>query len=548
MRRALATSLALLAMVPLLVACGGVRRHAPETPVAGSTPERSGRASFVFGDFGGLSTATLETNALPFKVAAAALLMAEEDRVGHALSRTDLAPLFARFGFLFPERIANWGDAGPPPFDRPLGLETGDVSVLPGLPIEVANLGCASCHSGALYDAAGHATHVAWLGMPNTSLNLEAYTQAAYQATRTAVRDPERLRRRIETLFPEAGRGERLMLRAFVLPTAVRRVAQIEAAGGHPLPFSNGGAGRTNGVGALKYQFGLLERDHYDATIGTVSIPMLGSRGLRSSLLCDGCYAPPGEARFAARDTAGDRAPHRDALAAIVAFFTVPIMGVKPGRAERSIPEAERVMAFLASAPPPPFPGAIDTALAGRGRLLFDSRCAACHGRYADGPPPCRPLSFPNRLVLQAEMNTDAARWQAIDTPLAARLEAGTFGRHVDVAGTGGYVAAILSGLWATAPYLHNGSVPTLWHLMHPADRPVRFEQGGHALDYERVGIAGVRGADGVYRYPPGFAPWCAPEIYDTRAPGLSNRGHEREFEALSEEEKRALIEFLKCL
>ena len=241
------------------------------------------------------------------------------------------------------------------------------------------------------------------------------------------------------------------MLRAFVLPTAVRRVAQIDAAGGHPLPFSNGGAGRTNGVGALKYQFDLLERDHYDATIGTVSIPMLGSRGLRSSLLCDGCYAPPGEARFATRDTAGDRAPHRDALAAIVAFFTVPIMGVKPERAERSIPEAERVMAFLASAPPPAFPGAIDVALAGRGRILFDARCASCHGRYADGPPPCQPLSFPNRLVPQAEMNTDAARWQAIDAPLAARLERGTFGRHVDVAGTGGYVAAILSGLWATA-------------------------------------------------------------------------------------------------
>jgi hypothetical protein len=63
--------------------------------------------------------------------------------------------------------------------------------------------------------------------------------------------------------------------------------------------------------------------------------------------------------------------------------------------------------------------------------------------------------------------------------------------RHVIAANIGGYVAPILNGVWATAPYLHNGSVPTLWHLMHPESRPCRFEVGGHKLDSTKVGIAG---------------------------------------------------------
>ncbi|MBM4184984.1 MAG: hypothetical protein FJ207_12345 [Gemmatimonadetes bacterium] len=69
---------------------------------------------------------------------------------------------------------------------------------------------------------------------------------------------------------------------------------------------------------------------------------------------------------------------------------------------------------------------------------------------------------------------------------------------------------------------------------------------GGHALDYERVGIAGEAGHDGTYRYPHGYAHWSRPFLYDTTEPGRSNRGHE--FNTLSENDKRALLEYLKLL
>jgi hypothetical protein len=52
-----------------------------------------------------------------------------------------------------------------------------------------------------------------------------------------------------------------------------------------------------------------------------------------------------------------------------------------------------------------------------------------------------------------------------------------------------GYRAADLRMLWFTAPYLHNGSVPTLEDLLRPAvDRPTTFDRGGFTVDTAVVG------------------------------------------------------------
>ena len=107
---------------------------------------------------------------------------------------------------------------------------------------------------------------------------------------------------------------------------------------------------------------------------------------------------------------------------------------------------------------------------------------------------------------------------------------------------------SLLTGVWMSAPYLHNGSVPTMRQLLTPEERPARFMVGGHRLDFRTLGIAGAVDADGVYAYPRSYAPWSKPVVIDTRAPGLSNRGHEADVVGLSESEKTALIEYLKLL
>jgi hypothetical protein len=83
---------------------------------------------------------------------------------------------------------------------------------------------------------------------------------------------------------------------------------------------------------------------------------------------------------------------------------------------------------------------------------------------------------------------------------------------------------------------------------MHPNERPGTFFVGGHALDLEMVGIAGVAAADGSWAMLPGYVPWTEPTRIDTGVPGLGAGGHEAPFETMSEPDKAALLEYLKGL
>ncbi len=94
------------------------------------------------------------------------------------------------------------------------------------------------------------------------------------------------------------------------------------------------------------------------------------------------------------------------------------------------------------------------------------------------------------------------------------------------------YKARPLNGIWATAPYLHNGSVPTIAELLkEPSNRAKTFWIGSHELDPDTLGLAyGTTG----FRF-------------DTGKPGNSNQGHAYGT-TLADDHKRALIEFLKKL
>jgi hypothetical protein len=95
------------------------------------------------------------------------------------------------------------------------------------------------------------------------------------------------------------------------------------------------------------------------------------------------------------------------------------------------------------------------------------------------------------------------------------------------------YKARPLNGIWAAAPYLHNGSVPTLYDLLlPPASRPARFAVGRWEYDPRRVGYV----YDGE-----------VPFVVDTTVVGNSNRGHEYG-NALDDADRWALVEYLKTL
>lgn len=97
------------------------------------------------------------------------------------------------------------------------------------------------------------------------------------------------------------------------------------------------------------------------------------------------------------------------------------------------------------------------------------------------------------------------------------------------------YRARPLDGIWATAPYLHNGSVPTLADLLRPpAQRPARFRVGSHELDVVNVGFSSDLAGDGD-------------TVFDTTVDGNRNAGH-LYGTTLPDADKAALIAYLKTL
>jgi hypothetical protein len=94
------------------------------------------------------------------------------------------------------------------------------------------------------------------------------------------------------------------------------------------------------------------------------------------------------------------------------------------------------------------------------------------------------------------------------------------------------YKGRPLNGIWSSAPYLHNGSVPTLYDLLlPPQERPVAFYLGNREMDVFRVGLKTDSGSF----------------LFDTRLPGNSNSGHEFGIE-LAHGDRLALLEYLKSL
>jgi hypothetical protein len=120
----------------------------------------------------------------------------------------------------------------------------------------------------------------------------------------------------------------------------------------------------------------------------------------------------------------------------------------------------------------------------------------------------------------------------------------GNYGAEANRLDPEGYVAPPLDGLWASAPYLHNGSVPTLWHVLHPDQRPSVWRRVSDEYDRDRMGFTVER----LNAVPSHVRTLHERRHYfDTALPGKSNAGHTFP-EELSPAERAAVLEYLKTL
>jgi hypothetical protein len=197
---------------------------------------------------------------------------------------------------------------------------------------------------------------------------------------------------------------------------------------------------------------------------------------------------------------------------------------------------------------PPRYPYEIDLELAARGRELFDSRelgCSSCHGVY-DGRGG---VEWPG---VHVDVGTDRSRLDVVSDEFVDVFERSPIAREGALRKSRGYAATPLTGVWANYPYLHNGSVPTLHHLLGPAsERPRIFQvTAAGSFDRGRVGqrlyadpALAERGEAYLLSRFRDDRNW-----FSTSRPGSSNAGHDYWRWIGTDDNRRALIEYLKTL
>ncbi len=248
------------------------------------------------------------------------------------------------------------------------------------------------------------------------------------------------------------------------------------------------------------------------------------------------------------------------------------------------LPNLASLEALAQQIQPPQWPaallGVLDPDLIARGQTLYRNRCASCHD--AGTVDPATGLTE-YRLFTLAEAGTDPNYALNFHRPVGTQPFAESMGARLQkierwtyylrepqqpiplstqIAWSGGtsrlpaiwrdplrtsinapvYAALPLNGVWATAPYLHNASVPTLRDLLRPSSqRPVEFMVGQREFDPINVG----------YKQPANASLIPAMNRFDTREVGNSNSGHEGPAfgaEGLSASDVEALLEYLKSL
>ncbi|HRF04352.1 cytochrome c [Accumulibacter sp.] len=380
---------------------------------------------------------------------------------------------------------------------------------------------CAVCHTSTVRAAADQPPTIV-LGMPAATFNMKGFEEFFFRCAA----DPKFSK---EFILPEIERqgGQLDLLDRYVvypLAIAIMRDRVLALAGRFDWVFKQHewGPGRVDTFNSAKVIFNFpmahLDPDEFDAP---ADFPSLWRQRQRKE---------PHEMQLH-WDGNNTTVEERNKSAAFGTGTTPPTIDIE---------RISRVEDWILDVSPPSFSQffPVDAELALRGAPIYQAYCANCHG--ASGS------DFSGELVGKvtplAEIGTDRRRLDSYSYTLAvnqATLYAGYPWRFTHFRKTHGYANMPLDGIWLRAPYLHNGSVPSLRDLLEPAAaRPATFYRGNDVYDPVKVGFV----SDQAQRKGQPFF------LLDTAVPGNGNGGHEGKAYGteLSADEKTALVEFMK--
>jgi len=195
------------------------------------------------------------------------------------------------------------------------------------------------------------------------------------------------------------------------------------------------------------------------------------------------------------------------------------------------------MLAYINSLQAPKYPKQIDNDLAEKGKTLFINNCSECHGTYG------KEEHYPNLLIPQSIIKTDSFLYSAnysnpqfINWFNSSWFSSGDHPAKLEP--FKGYISPPLDGVWITAPYLHNGSVPTIEAVLNSSMRPAYWSRdfNNPFYDYEKLGWKFSVHEQATDK-----------SIYNTGLPGYGNYGHYFG-DKLTDAERNAVIEYLKTL
>jgi mono/diheme cytochrome c family protein len=398
---------------------------------------------------------------------------------------------YARFGLIFET----------PGAKRPIGTSLRKTQV------ELVGLNCAVCHTGTLRDAPGAPARVI-PGMPAHQFDLQSYQRFLFSCFKDPRFNSDSIMPAIREKFPELSWFTQLFYSWFVIPRTQKEALALIRNFAFYDSRPPGGPGRVDTFNPYKVMFGFDMRR--DTSIGTADLPSLWNQRVR-------------EGMWLHWDGNNNLVTERNKSAAIGA-----------GASEDSLDLAgmKRVEDWILDLKAPPFPQEkIDLKRAAAGRLLYEQHCGDCHALNGKRVGQTEPVE---------EIRTDPERLNSFTQELSDRMNTLGTGRPWKFSHfrkTNGYASMPLDGVWLRAPYLHNGSVPTLRDLLKPSqDRPAVFWRGYDVYDYDAVGFV----ASGPEAEREGFR-------FDTSVRGNGRQGHEYGTK-LKPAEKQELLEYLKTL
>jgi hypothetical protein len=384
--------------------------------------------------------------------------------------------------------------------------------------IDHVGLNCAVCHTGTVRDTPEGQPHVV-LGMPAHNLDLQRLVQFVLDCTLDNRVTADNVRGRL----PKVGGPslfERLLLRVGFIDRLKIQTLDLRNRIAPILPdrVPRWGRGRVDTFNPYKaIQFNWpLDRLPDSERIGASDFPSIWNQAPREGLHLHW-------------DGDNDSVDERNLSASLGA-------GVTPVTVDHAA--LKRVRDWIWTMPPPKYPFAIDATLAKQGEAVYAQHCVDCHGdhRFRDGVKTGAHIGLVDDIE---RIGTDRHRLDSYTAEFAMNqysLYPESQYRFTHFRKTNGYANQPLDGIWLRAPYLHNGSVPTLRDLLDaPASRPPVFYRGYDVFDPDRVGFVSTVAAANGQTF----------SRYDTTVPGNGNGGH-LYGTTLSDADKRALVEYLK--